>query len=64
MTKYNENKQEIGGRMKFSYNIINATEEEENSINLIISYIADNYNKKIDIEKLKQIEVVDKLDNN
>ena len=48
--------------MKFSYNIINATEEEENSINLIISYIADNYNKKIDIEKLKQIEVVDKLD--
>ena len=35
--------------MKFSYNIINATEEEENSINLIISYIADNYNKKIDI---------------
>lgn len=49
--------------MVFSYEITNATEEEENNINLIISYIADNYNEKIDIEKLKQIEVVDKLDN-
>lgn len=49
--------------MVFSYKITNATEEEENNINLIISYIADNYNEKIDVEKLKQIEVVDKLDN-
>lgn len=49
--------------MKFSYKIINATEEEENNIDLIISYIVDYYNEKIDIEKLKQIEIVDKLDN-
>lgn len=49
--------------MKFSYNVISASKEEENNINLIISYIVDNYNEKIDIEKLKQIEVVDKLDN-
>lgn len=49
--------------MAFSYKIINATEEEENNINLIISYIADNYNGKIDIGKLRQLEVVDKLDN-
>lgn len=49
--------------MEFSYNVINATEEEEDNINLIISYIADNYNEKIDIGKLKQIEVVEKLDN-
>ena len=49
--------------MVFSCKILNATEEEENNINLIISYIADNYNEKIDVEKLKQIEVVDKLDN-
>ncbi len=45
--------------MKFFNNVLNATEEEENNINLISSYIADNYNEKIDIEKLKQIEVVD-----
>ncbi len=49
--------------MGFSYKIINATKEEEDYINLIISYIADNYNEKIDIGKLKQIEVIDKLDN-
>lgn len=49
--------------MEFSYKITNATKEEEDNIHAIISYIADNYNEKIDIEKLKQIEVVDKLDN-
>lgn len=49
--------------MELSYNIINATKAEEDNIDLIISYIIDNYNDKINIEKLKQIEVVDKLDN-
>lgn len=49
--------------MNFSYYVINATKEEENIINLIVSYIVDNYNEKIDIDKLNQIEVVDKLDN-
>lgn len=49
--------------MNFSYYVINATKEEENIINLIVSYIVDNCNEKIDIYKLNQIEVVDKLDN-
>ncbi len=49
--------------MEFSYEIINATKEEEYTINLIISYIANNYNDKIDINKLCQIDIVDKMDN-
>lgn len=49
--------------MAFSYKVTNATKEEEKNIDVLISYIMDNYNDKIDIERLKQIEVVDKLDN-
>ncbi len=49
--------------MNFSYKVINATKQEENIINSIIYYIVGNYGKKIDINKLCQIEVVEKLDN-
>lgn len=50
--------------MEYTYIIKDATKEEETIINLIITYIVDNYNDKADISKLRIIEIVDKLDNN
>lgn len=50
--------------MEFLYEIINATRNEENIINSIIKFVFSNYSDKINIHKLKKIEVVDKLDNN
>lgn len=49
--------------MNFLYKITNATQEEENIINDIIKFIFNNYSDKININELKIIEVVDKLDN-
>lgn len=49
--------------MECAYKIINGTKEEENIIHSIISFILNEYPEKIDISKLKIIEVVDKLDN-
>ena len=49
--------------MEYTYKIINGTKEEEKIIHGIISFILNEYPEKIDICKLKIIEVVDKLDN-
>lgn len=49
--------------MEYTYKIINGTKEEEKIIHGIISFILNEYPEKIDISKLKTIEVVDKLDN-
>lgn len=49
--------------MECTYKIINGTKEEENIINNIIEFILRKYPEKIDIDKLKTIEIVDKLDN-
>lgn len=50
--------------MESTYIIKDAAKDEETIVNLIITYIIDNYIDKINISKLKTIEVVDKLDNN
>lgn len=45
------------------YKIINASEQEVILITNAMEFISKNYNKMIDIEKLRVIEIVDKLDN-
>lgn len=46
-----------------SFEIINASSREQIIIKCIIGFIDKKHNKIIDIDKLKVIEVVDKLDN-
>ena len=43
--------------------IINGTKEEEKIINCIINFISKEYAEKLNINRLKIIEVVDELDN-
>ena len=45
----------------FICNIINATKAEEKIIENIINYIQVKYSDKLIVEKLKEIEIVDKL---
>lgn len=49
--------------MGSTYKIINGTKEEENIINCIINFISKEYAGKLNINRLKIIEVVDELDN-
>lgn len=49
--------------MGSAYKIINGTKEEEKIINCIINFISKEYACKLNINKLKIIEVVDELDN-
>lgn len=45
------------------YKIVNASEQELIIIKNVIEFIHENYNKVIDIGKLRVIEIVDELDN-
>lgn len=47
----------------YTYQIINATNDEREIIDEIIKYIDQNYHEKISVFKLEIVEVVDKLSN-
>lgn len=48
--------------MNMAYEILNGTKNEEHIINNIIKLIESRYSEKIYINRLKKIEIVDKLD--
>ena len=47
--------------VNISYEIINATKKEEETIYNIIEFINRNYSEKLSLNELKKIEVIDKL---
>ena len=47
--------------MLIKYDVINATQKENNIINTILQYIYDNYSEKFCFDRLKRLEVIDEL---